>query len=121
MNTMIILDRIKKLQEKFELKSIQSSSVLLIILVIICIISFILSLILYLYLVESSKQIENISIDYVKLNSISTITYIKEIIQNKIQVVSSNLNLLSSVVLIKEQNLSAIPNFEDKTNGKEVK
>ncbi len=69
-------------------------------------------MILYLYLVESSKQIENISIDYVKLNSISTITYLKEIIQNKIQVVSSNLYLLSSVVLIKEQNLSAIPNFE---------
>ena len=107
-----ILNRIKKLQERFELKSIQSSSILLIILVIICIISFIFSLILYLYLVESSKQIENISIDYVKLNSISTITYLKEIIQNKIQVVSSNLYLLSSVVLIKEQNLSAIPNFE---------
>ena len=69
-------------------------------------------MILYLYLDESSKQIENISIDYVKLNSISTITYLKEIIQNKIQVVSSNLYLLSSVVLIKEQNLSAIPNFE---------
>jgi signal transduction histidine kinase len=112
MNAMTIWNRIMKLQEKFELKSIQSSSILLIILVIICIISFILSLVLYLYLVESSKQIENISIDYVKLNSISTITYIKEIIQNKIQVVSSNLNLLSSVVLIKEQNLSAIPNFE---------
>ncbi|TVP41177.1 hypothetical protein [Candidatus Nitrosocosmicus arcticus] len=112
MNTMTILNRINKLQERFELKSFQSSSILLIILVIICIISFILSLILYLYLVESSKQIENISIDYVKLNSISTITYLKEIIQNKIQVVSSNLNLLSSVVLIKQQNLSAIPNFE---------
>ena len=69
-------------------------------------------MILYLYLVESSKQIENVSIDYVKLNSISTITYLKEIIQNKIQVVSSNLYLLSSVVLIKQQNLSAIPNFE---------
>ena len=106
------MKQIKKLQEKFELKSIQSSSILVIILIVICLISLILSIILYLYLIESSKQIENISIDYVKLNSISTITYLKEIIQNKIQVVSSNLNILSSLVLIKQQDLSAIPNFE---------
>ena len=106
------MKQIKKLQEKFELKSIQSSSILLIILIVICLTSLILSIILYLYLIESSKQIENISIDYVKLNSISTITYLKEIIQNKIQVVSSNLNILSSLVLIKQQDLLAIPNFE---------
>ncbi len=103
---------IKNLQVKFELKSNQSSSILLIILIAICIISLTLSIILYLYLIESSKQIENISIDYVKLNSISTITYLKEILQNKIQVVSSNLDLLSSLVQTKQQDLSAIPNFE---------
>ncbi|HKR72710.1 MAG TPA: hypothetical protein VJR94_01220, partial [Candidatus Nitrosocosmicus sp.] len=103
---------ISKLQEKFELNSIKYSSGLLLLLVIICVVSFILAVILYLYLVESSNQIENISIDYVKLNSISTITYLKEIIQNKIQVVSSNLDILGSLVLIKQHNLSAIPNFE---------
>ncbi|WP_458719222.1 cache domain-containing sensor histidine kinase [Candidatus Nitrosocosmicus sp. R] len=106
------MKQIKKLQEKIELKSIQSSSILLIILIVICFTSLILSIILYLYLIESSKQIENISIDYVKLNSISTITYLKEIIQNKVQVVSSNLNILSSLVLTKQQDLLAIPNFE---------
>ena len=103
---------ISRLHEKFDLNSIKFSSGLLLFLIIICVISSILAVILYLYLVESSKQIENISIDYVKLNSISTITYLKEIIQNKILVVSSNLDILSSLVLIKQQNLSAIPNFE---------
>jgi signal transduction histidine kinase len=62
--------------------------------------------------VDSSNQIENISRDYVKLNSQSTITYLREIIQNKIQVVSSNLDILSNLALIKQQNLSAIPNLE---------
>src|SRR5690349_4606752 len=103
---------INKFRQIFDNDIIKFSSGLLIILVIICVISTILAIILYFYLVDSSNQIENISRDYVKLNSQSTITYLREIIQNKIQVVSSNLDILSNLALIKQQNLSAIPNLE---------
>ena len=103
---------INKFRQIFANDLIKFSSGLMIILVIICVISTILAIILYFYLVDSSNQIENISIDYVKLNSQSTITYLREIIQNKIQVVSSNLDILSNLALIKQQNLSAIPNLE---------
>lgn len=92
-------------------KIITSSDTLLIGLILICIISIILSIILYFYLTKSASQIEDISIEYVKSNSISTITYLKEVVQNKIRIVSSNLFILSNLPLIKQHNASATSNL----------
>lgn len=96
-----------------KLKAFQSSSTpLLLILIIISIMSLVISVILYLFLIDSSEQIEEISLNYVGSNSINTIKYLQELIENKIEVVNSNIDILSNLNLIKQQNLSAFSNLE---------
>lgn len=91
---------------------LSSPHILLSVLIIICIASVILSVILYLFLYDSSKRIENISIEYVKSNSINVIDNLREIIQNKIQTVASNLQIMGNAPAIVHQNISGITNLE---------
>ncbi|MDQ2684738.1 MAG: HAMP domain-containing histidine kinase [Thermoproteota archaeon] len=66
---------------------------------------------LYLFLYDSSKQIENVSVNYVTSNSINTINYLKEMLKNKFEIITSNLDILSNLPSIKSQNISAISNL----------
>lgn len=86
-----------------------SSRFFMIFLILICILTVILSLLLYSYLITSSKKVGDIAIDYTTINSMSKIRDLKKIIENKFQVVNSNLGLLSNELLIKNQNTGAIP------------
>jgi signal transduction histidine kinase len=100
-----------------KLEKLHSSNYLIIILIIICVISITLSFSLYTYLTNSSRQIENISKEYVKSNSIDTVNDLKELIQNKLEVVSTNLEIISHIPLIRQQNLSAVKIFEVAQNS----
>lgn len=51
------------------------------------------------------------AIDYVKSNSIGTINNLKHIIQNKFEIINSNLQIITNAPLIKQRNMSAISNL----------
>lgn len=87
---------------------LNSSSTLFGILIVICCIAAILSFLLYDYLSYSSMQIEKSSIYYITTVSINNINDLKNIIQDKLEVIYTNLELLSNAERIRTQDVSAI-------------
>lgn len=88
-------------------------------LILICILTIILSVLLYFYLNTSSKKVVDIATDYTMINSMSKIKDIKKILENKFEIITSTLGLLSRVPSIQNQNISAIPiiEFAQSTTG----
>ncbi|MGD9673445.1 MAG: ATP-binding protein [Candidatus Nitrosocosmicus sp.] len=78
----------------------------------ICIVFVIISIILYQFLIDSANQLEDISEDNVKSTSVNIIKYLKELIENKLEVVTSNTRVLSNLELVRQENQSAISNLE---------
>lgn len=61
-----------------------------------------------MYLSTTFNQIERLSINYVRVHSIDRLYNFKNIIQNKLEVVDSNLKVLIDLTRIKNQTLAAI-------------
>lgn len=89
------------------IKSKQSS--LIIALSIVIILSIASSTILYSFLSNTATSIKNISINKIKSDALIQISDFKHILENKFEVITTNLDILVNTPSIRNQNLSATP------------